>query len=156
MSPWHLGAKHFQCCLSYPKVWAINLIFLAHWQCPFYEPLEKTGKKKHFYYFQLFFNLFLHSLNSSLHKKSLQFSNMSIWFVNTVLTSAGCLIIMIKETNKKNPNNIPQSSRYHLLINLFLSLEDEMPFLGCCTTLNIKAVSFSVPEVLLISHQAKS
>lgn len=56
MSPWHLGAKCFQRCLSYPRVWyALNFIFLAHWQCPFYEPLVKTAERKHLYYFLLSF-----------------------------------------------------------------------------------------------------
>lgn len=51
--------------------------------------------------------------------------------------------------------NISQSSRGHLLINLFLSPKDEMPFLGSRTALNIKAVSFSVPEELFIPYQLK-
>lgn len=59
MSPWHLGAKCFQRCLSYPRVWyALNFIFLAHWQCPFYEPLVKTAERRHLYYFLLFFFFF--------------------------------------------------------------------------------------------------
>lgn len=150
LSPWHLGAKCFQCCLSYPRVWyAMNFIFLAHRQCPFYEPLVKTAKRKHYFLLFFFFFLLPHCFKHSSHETSLckcsfSFTDFKIrpYGLPTLLWPV--LVAWFFFTS--------QSSCHRLLANPFLSPKDEMPFLGCCATLNIKAVSFSVPEELLIPH----
>lgn len=158
MSPWHLGAKCFQCCLSYLRVWyAMNFIFLAHWQRPFYEPLVKTAKRNHIIFCFFIFFLLPHCFEHSSHETSLCEWSFSYTDFQIRPNGLSTLFWPVLDAWFFSPKkqNISQSSHRRLLINPFLSPKDEVPFLGCHTTLNIKAVSFSFPEELLIPHQRK-
>lgn len=135
--------------------------FLGTLTVPFLWTLGKDSWEKTFILFSVFFKNFheVMSENSS-HETSPVFVNALFLTLIFKYVHMVCQHCPDRLPDFFLQKNISQSSRVHLLINPFLSPKDEMPFqpvrqYGSRTDLNIKAVSFSFPEELFISHQLK-
>lgn len=130
--------------------------FLGTVAVPFLWTLGKDSREKTFLLFYAFFLFLTSTLLWTFIFVNAGFLTLIFKYVHMVCQRCPGQCRLPDFFLQKEHNHISQSSHCCLLINPFLSPRDDVLILGCHTTLNIKAVSFSVPEELLIPHPCQS